>query len=158
MPNPIFSKSNLDRLVQQSNQQYAPPQEDFIGPPDEGFNAGPAMPEPKRAGKWATLANIMGPLVDGASTMWAMNQSGPNMQVAEGNGIFGKNPSAGKIMGIKAGQAALQGLLSHFARGDQGANGAKLSGIANAGVGTYAAINNIRAGLQAREANKGVKE
>lgn len=160
MPN-IFDPKNLERLVAASN----PPQQvqsvdptkhpDYWqGPPDEW--QGPHK-KPDVAGKWATALAVLGPLADGISTKWAMDQSGPNMKIAEGNPIFGKNASGNKILGIKAGQAALQGLLTHLAR-EIAPNSARVAGVSSALIGGIPAAMNVRNGLKAREANKGVKE
>lgn len=77
-------------------------------------------PERKRAPAWAQIMNIAGPLADGLSTVHAMNQSGPlpdgrgYVNVGEANPMYGKNATAGKVMAIKGGQAAISALVSHF--------------------------------------------
>lgn len=107
----------------------------------------------KDAHKTALLAAILGPLADGGSTMWAMNQSGPHMRVGEGNPIYGDNASAGKVMGVKAIQAALQGLLTHYI-GKEHPTAANILGYGTGAINGAIAAKNIHTGLKAREANK----
>lgn len=141
-----FSKASLDALVAQSLRESPP----TISQPAEPVRT-------KGGGKWAMMGNVLGPLADGISTKWAIDQSGPNMQVRELNPLFGKNPSSNKILGIKAGQAAIQGLMSHFV-GKKSPMVAKILGAMNAGVGGAMAVKNVRNGLAAKKANEGVKE
>lgn len=148
-----FSKEALNRLVAQQLAESPPAITQQLDQPYQP--EGPPW-TPRKGPKWATITNVLAPLTDGASTMWAMNQSGPNAQVNEGNTIFGKNPSAGKIMGIKASQAAIQGILTHVARKTH-PNSARAIGIGSAIVGGIPTAMNIRTGLKAKEANKGSK-
>lgn len=137
----LFSPQALAALVAASN------------PPAEVRQAD-VEAKPKKSPAWATLASVLGPLADGASTAWAMNQSGPNARIQERNPLYGSNPSAGKIMGIKAGQAALQGLLTHLI-GKRSPTAAKIIGAGTGAIhGTVTGMN-IKNGLKARELNKG---
>ena len=157
-----FSKAAMDRLVAQSLRESPPAIEQQVenyGPeaPIEVEEYGP--PARKHGPRMATLLNILAPLADGASTAWAMNQSGPNARIVESNPIYGKNPSAGKIMGIKASQAAIMGLLSHFGGGEgNGRGAAKVSAGINAATGGYATAMNIKNGLLVKKLNNGVKD
>lgn len=77
-------------------------------PPAEVREA-PEQPK-KGASWWAHLANAGGAAADLGSTMYALKQPG----LREANPIYGDNPSMGKIMGAKAGTAALSALMMHF--------------------------------------------
>lgn len=68
---------------------------------------------------WATTLTVAGPLADGLSTVYAINQSGPNARVVEGNAfyhkLFGDDVTGNEIMAFKIGQAALFGTIVHYA-------------------------------------------
>ena len=78
------------------------------------------QPKPSKRTHWGiTTLAVAGPLADGLSTYWAIRQSGPHARVAEGNGfyhkLFGQDVKPGEILGFKVGQAAVMGLVTHFA-------------------------------------------
>ena len=129
---PDLSKAALDALVA-SNLRESPP---AISAPES---------EKKGVSKWAQLAMLAGHGIDAGTTIHALNNG-----AEEANPIYGKQPSAGKVLGIKAGSAALQALMQHFI-------GKKSPGVANAlGYGTGAAlgavgINNM---INANKSNK----
>src|SRR5688572_29491395 len=68
-------------------------------------------PEHKPLSKWWSVAVAAGPVFDGATTWWAMSQSGPAARIREGNGfyhkLFGNDPKGWQIMAFKTGQAAI---------------------------------------------------
>jgi hypothetical protein len=134
-----FSKAALDALVAQNLAQDT----------SRSAISAPAPEKRKGAPAWAQILNIAGPIADGLSTMHVMNQSGPMadgsgyVKGVEANPIYGKNPTAGKIMAVKGGQAALSALVSHFFP-----KIAKPLGVANGIVGGAAA------GLNLHTANK----
>lgn len=111
---------------------------------------------------WATTLAIAGPLADGFSTVYALNQSGPNARVAEGNGfyhkLFGADVKAGEIMAFKVGQAALFGAIIHYAS-KAPEHRAKAIGvaIATAGINFFVASQNMRTAATARRLNAGVR-
>lgn len=82
--------------------------------------SGPMLVEkPKGTPGWATSLAVAGPLMDGASTVYAINQSGPKARIAEGNGfyyrLFGSNVRPGEIFAFKVGQSVLMGAIVHAA-------------------------------------------
>lgn len=151
----IFDPKMLERLVAASNPPAIVRSADSYQDPANPDWQGPIGKE-KKANKWATISAVAGPLADGLSTQWAMNQSGPNVQIAEGNPIFGKNPSGGKILGIKALQAAISGLLTHYG-GKTHPESANVFGFGTGAINGTAAAFNIKNGLHAKELNKGSK-
>lgn len=90
----------------------------------------------KGVSKWAQLATLGGHMADAGTTIHALN-SNPNAM--ESNPIYGKHPSAGKILGIKGGTAALQMLMQHMI----GKSSPKAANIM--GVGTGAALGGVAA-------------
>ena len=129
---PDLSKAALDALVA-ANLRESPPT--ISAPADEK----------KGVSKWAQLASIAGHGIDAGTTIHALNKG-----AMEGNPLYGEQPSAGKVLGIKAGSAALQALMQHFI-------GKKSPGVANAlgygtGIGLGAiGINNM---INANKSNK----
>lgn len=69
------------------------------------------QPQHKPMSKWWAAAVAAGPMIDGATTWWAMRQSGPGMKIREGNGfftkLFGPDVKGWQIMAFKTGQAAV---------------------------------------------------
>lgn len=133
-----FLKSNLNDLVAESLRSSP-----------AAAVVQQAEPAKKKAPLWAQLLNVAGPMADGLSTMHVMNQSGPMadgsgyVSGVESNPLYGKNATAGKVLGIKGGQAALSVLMSHFFP-----KIAKPLGIANGALGGLAT------GLNMNTANK----
>jgi hypothetical protein len=81
------------------------------------------QPRPSKRTHWGiTTLAVAGPLADGLSTYWALKQSGPYARVEEGNTfyhkLFGNDVKPGEILGVKIGQAAVMGLVTHFAGED----------------------------------------
>ena len=131
-----FSKAALDSLVAAE-----------LNKPRVEVSAPAPPPEKKGVSKWAQLATLAGHAADAASTIHALRQPG----LREGNPIFGDNPSAGKIAGVKAGGAALQMLLQHYI----GKRAPKATNII--GFGTGAALGGLAAHnmIQANKARNG---
>jgi hypothetical protein len=78
------------------------------------------QPKSSKRTPWGiTAIAVAAPIADGFSTYWAMKQSGPHARVGESNGfyhqLFGSDVKPGEILGFKIGQAALMGVITHFA-------------------------------------------
>lgn len=113
-----------------------------LAKPEAGVTA-PAPERPKRISPWAQLATIAGHSADIGTTVHALKKG-----AKEQNPIYGENPSLGKLVGIKAGGAALQVLLQQML-------GKKNPKIANAlGYGAGAAM----AGLAAHNISQAKKK
>lgn len=126
-----FSKSALDTLVADSIRENPP-----------AVSAPPPEAKKKGVSKWAQLATLGGHMADAGTTIHALNQG-----AMETNPLYGENPSAGKVLGMKGGTAALQMLLQHFL-------GKKNPTAANVlGYGTGAAMGGV-AGWNMAQANK----
>ena len=95
MPQNLFDSRALDGLVANSLKE-SPPAISSPAPPAEN----------KGTSKWAILASILGDSADAFSTVQALKH--PNIR--EANPLFGERPSAGKVIGLKAGAAALKAL------------------------------------------------
>lgn len=112
----------------------------------------------KPMSKWWAVAVAAGPLVDGATTWWAMSQSGPGMKIREGNGffqkLFGQDVKAWEIMAFKAGQAAILGFGMHeIGKTKDGVERVIYSVVLNSVVSGVASTINVRRGMQARRLN-----
>lgn len=112
---------------------------------------------PKGTPWWATSLAVAGPLMDGASTVYAINQSGPKMQIKEGNGLyyrlFGSNVRPGEIMAFKVGQAALMGAIVHAA-GKEHRGLAIGAALVQFAVNAWATSNNLHAAGIVRRLNR----
>lgn len=113
-----------------------------------------------RTPNWATAVAFAGPLADGASTCWAMAQSGPSVRVREGNGlyhkVFGSDVSCGNVLTVKALQSVLSGLAVKYAGGhsrEAAIGSALMQGVLHAVVSGW----NVRNGLKARRVNGGAR-
>jgi len=106
---------------------------------------------------WAVVA-ALGPLADGISTKWGIEQSGPVARVVEGNvfyhKLFGSNVTANEILAFKVGQAALSAWLARrpFTHGDQKE---KIIGgvLINVALHSTVSVLNVRNGLKVRRLN-----
>lgn len=111
---------------------------------------------PQSAPKWAVGLAVAGPLADGISTKWAINQSGPNVRVMEGNTIFhkmfGSNVTSNEILAFKVGQAALMGTLVHY-QGKQNRKAAIATALITAGINFTVSALNVKNGMYARDLN-----
>lgn len=107
-----------------------------LAKPSAGIEA-PAPDAPRKGvSKWAQLATLVGHGADAASTIHTL---GANPNAVETNPLYGQYPSAGKILGIKGGEAAMQMLMQHVI-------GKSHPGIANMlGYGTGIATGGIAA-------------
>lgn len=118
--------------------------------------------EPPKAGTpwWATSLAVAGPLADGMSTVYAMSQSGPYAQIAEGNGfyhkLFGADVKPAEIMAFKVGQAALFGAVVHYA-GKQNRKAAIGVAIATAAINFTVSAMNCRNGQHVKRLNAGAR-
>ena len=114
----------------------------------------------KGAPWWATTLAVAGPMADGLSTHYAIGQSGPNARIAEGNGfyshLFGSNVTRNEILAFKVGQAALSGLIIHYA-GKEDRKRAIASAVIMAAIHATATTMNLRAARQARRLNGGAR-
>jgi hypothetical protein len=108
---------------------------------------------------WATTLAVAGPIADGLSTMYALNQSGPAGRVYEGNGfyqhLFGSNVRPGEIMAFKVTQAAVIGLATHFAPKDRRAQ--VIANVVMSGA-IYSVVTtmNMQAAAKARRDNRAI--
>ena len=106
---------------------------------------------------WATTLAVAGPLADGLSTHYAIGQSGPNARIAEGNGfyshLFGSDVTRNEILAFKVGQAALSGLIIHYA-GKEDRERAIGATLIMAAIHATATAMNIRAARQAQRLNR----
>ena len=122
----------------------------------------PVEPEPPgkvtRTPRWATILAFAGPLADGATTCYAMAQSGPVVRVAEGNGfyhrLFGGNVTCGKVFGFKVLQSALSGTAVHYA-GRQSLERAIGSALIQSAINFGVSAWNLRQARKARRLNRG---
>ena len=120
---PITNPAALEALVA-ANLRESPPS---ISQPVEAPHKG--------VSKWAQLATLAGHGADAYSTIEALK----NPNAVEANPLYGQHPSAGKILGVKGGTAALQMLMQHYL-------GKKSPGAANAlGLGTGAILGGVAA-------------
>lgn len=108
--------------------------------------------------KWWAAAVAAGPLFDGATTWWAMKQSGPAMTIREGNGLyqklFGEDAKGWEIMAFKTGQAAILAFGMHeIGKRKEGVERVVYSVVLNSVVSGIAGGINIKRGLQARRLN-----
>lgn len=115
------------------------------------------QPKPSKRTHWSiTTLAVAGPLADGFSTYWAIKQSGPHAQVAEGNTfyhkMFGQDVKPGEILGFKIGQAAVMGLVTHFA-GEKYRPHMLVTAAASAVLGGFASTINIKNGRAVRRFN-----
>lgn len=114
------------------------------------------VPTPRPAPWWATTLAVAGPLADGLTTVYAINQSGPNARVVEGNGffqkLFGADVKPGEIMAFKVGQAALWGAIVHYA-GRTERKPAIGVALLTAGVNFFVASRNMRNASTAKRLN-----
>lgn len=129
------------------------------------FSAVPAFaqssapdPEHKAMSKWWAAAVAAGPIFDGATTWWAMEQSGPAMRIREGNGfyhkIFGKDAKGWEIMAFKTGQALILGYGMHeIGKKKEGVERVIYAVVVNSLVSGIAGGINIKRGMRARRIN-----
>lgn len=110
-----FLKADLERLVA---EELAKPSPAATAP----------APERKRVSPWAQLATVAGNAFDAGTTIHALNQG-----AMEGNPMYGDHPSAGKVLGIKAGTTAAQLLLQHLL-GKKSPGAANAMGFATGGL------------------------
>jgi len=107
---------------------------------------------------WATTLAVAGPLADGMSTVYAINQSGPHAKVMEGNTfyhkLFGADVKGAEIMAFKVGQAALFGAIVHYA-GQKDRKAAIGVAIATAAINFTVSALNVKNGMLARDLNRG---
>lgn len=132
MPQSPFSQDALNELVA---MELAKPQATIEAP---------APTPPKKVSKWAQIATAVGAGLDTGSTIYALNKPG----VEELNPIYGKHPSATKMIGIRGGLTALQMLAQDFL-GKQSPKLANALGFGSGAVSTGAAIHNINAAKKA---------
>lgn len=130
-----FLQADLERLVAAELAKPAP------------AISAPAPEQRKGVSKWAQLAALTGHGADAASTVYALKQPG----MAEANPLYGSaNPSTGRVLGMKAGSAALSYLMQHLL-------GKKSPGLANAiGYGTGIGMGGVAAHnmMQVQKARK----
>lgn len=115
-------------------------------------------PTHKPMSKWWAAAVAVGPMFDGATTWWAIRQSGPGMTVREGNGfykkLFGPEVKGWEIMAFKTGQAAILAFGMHeIGKNKEGVERVIYSVVLNGLVSGFAGVVNIRQGMQARRLN-----
>lgn len=108
--------------------------------------------------KWWVAAVAAGPLIDGATTWWAIGQSGPAMTIREGNGfyhkLFGPDPKGWQVMAFKTGQAAVLAWGVHeIGKNKEGVERVIYSVLMNCAVSGVASTLNIRRGMRARRLN-----
>ena len=124
----------------------------------------PMEPEPPdkvtRTPRWATILAFTGPLADGATTCYAMAQSGSVVRIAEGNGfyhrLFGGNVTCGKVFGFKVLQSALSGTAVHYA-GRQSLERAIGSALIQSAINFGVSGWNLRQAQKARRLNRGAR-
>ncbi|HWI19893.1 MAG TPA: hypothetical protein VNT81_19205 [Vicinamibacterales bacterium] len=124
----------------------------------EEQSADVTQPQHKPMSKWWAVAVAAGPLFDGATTWWAMRQSGPAMTIREGNGfyqkLFGQDAKGWEIMAFKTGQAAILAFGMHeIGKKKEGVERVIYSVVLNSVVSGVASTINIRRGMQARRLN-----
>ncbi len=130
----------------------------FTAVPSFAQSADATEPQHKPMSKWWAAAVAAGPMIDGATTWWAMSQSGPGMKIREGNGfytkLFGPDVKAWQIMAFKTGQAAILAYGMHeIGKSKDGVERVIYSVVLNGVVSGVASTINIKRGLQARRLN-----
>ena len=122
-----------------------------------GVTAERVSPVIRPAPWWLTGLAVAGPLADGLSTYYAMQQSGPVAKVVENNRffhhVFGSNVRPGEILAFKLGQAVIMGYGVHAGyRNDK----EKAIGIAlmQAVMGGWYAARNLDNAARARQLNR----
>lgn len=111
--------------------------------------------------KWWTvgvpIVAAAGPMFDGATTWWAMEQSGPHADAMEGNPffhtVFGDDVKPLEIFAFKAGQAALTAAATHYLL--KTGKKKRIASALIANVVTHATIGtmNIKNGRKVRRLN-----
>lgn len=108
----------------------------------------------KPAPKWAVALAVAGPIADGVSTYYALQQPG----VIEGNGfyrqLFGADVKPAEILAFKVAQGVLFGAIVHEA-GRKNRKAAIGVAIATAAINFTVSAMNYRNAQQARRVNRG---